>query len=186
MRIAAMIAFCLCAVGGVAAADPKPSDASGSIDTVTSVGRGRLGIAAISISPELRAYFRAPSDRGVLVDAVQPDSPAARAGLQVGDVVIAVEGAPTKSARDVIAALADHKKGDTVMIEVVRAGKQVGLKATLDRDPAPVPTFDGRNFDFQQLFRGFDATPHEWQQQMEEMRRQMQRMDQRLHKLERT
>jgi membrane-associated protease RseP (regulator of RpoE activity) len=192
MRIAMTIVFCLFAAGTVfaAPADPKPSDPQGSVDIVTSVGRGRLGITAISISPELRSYFHAPNDRGVLVDAVQPDSPAAHAGLQVGDVVIAVEGAPTKSAGDVLDALAQHKKGDTVVIEVVRAGKRVGLKATLDRDPARAwhGTLGGGNhdLDFEQLFRGFDSAPNGWQQQMDDMRKHMEQLDRRLHKLERT
>lgn len=178
MRIAPIVLSLL--IAGPAFADPNPPQ--GSADVVTSVGRGRLGITAISISPELRTYLHAPSDRGVLVDSVQADSPAAHAGLQVGDVVIAVEGAPTKSARDVIDALSSHKKGETVVIEVMRAGKRVGLRATLDRDPTP--QVGSHDFDFDSMFKNFG--PDIWQQQMNQLRKRMEQFDQRLHKLERT
>ena len=95
----------------------------------------QLGVAAIEISPELRAHFGAPSDRGVLVDRVEPGSAAEHAGIQVGDLVLEVAGQPTSSARDVRAALRAHAKGDRVGVVVLRDGKRLELTATLDAAP---------------------------------------------------
>lgn len=129
------------ASASVAAAAPntKPADKPGD-DADTQVftwssGRGRLGFAAIQISPELRMHLGAPSDRGVLVDSVRTDSPAAKAGLQVGDIVLSVDGASAQSAMSILDALGDRKKGDKVAIDVQRGSSRVSLSATLDDDP---------------------------------------------------
>jgi S1-C subfamily serine protease len=92
--------------GGIAAAGPIAKTHPSA--PVPAVSKGRLGFAALPISPALRAHFGAPDDRGVLVDRVRPDSPAAHAGLQVGDVVTDVDGDAATSARDVIEALSDR------------------------------------------------------------------------------
>src|SRR4051812_4523747 len=68
---------------------------------------GRLGIQIMSLTPELREHFGATHDRGVLVSHVDPDSAAARAGIQVGDVIVDVGGTPVARATDVLGALAD-------------------------------------------------------------------------------
>jgi S1-C subfamily serine protease len=75
----------------------------------------------------------------VLVDAVRSDSPAARAGLQVGDVVTDVAGDPTTSATDVVAALAGRKHGDQVAVVAIRDHQRVELRATIADDPGPRP-----------------------------------------------
>lgn len=107
-------------------------------------GRGRLGFAAVSITPELRTHFGAPADRGVLVQEVKPDRPAAQAGLQVGDLVLDVDGDPVQSSREIIDAIADRKKGDSVAMTVERNKQQVKLSAKLVDDAAPVRHESGR------------------------------------------
>lgn len=93
-----------------------------------------LGISSVQISPDLRTHFAAPADRGVLVNTVEPNGSAARAGLRVGDVLLEVEGTPVESPRDVVESLSDRKKGEVVAILVMRAGKQVSLTTKLDED----------------------------------------------------
>jgi predicted metalloprotease with PDZ domain len=132
----------IAASASVAVAAPdttKPSDPNidDGVSVTVTAGRGRLGFAAIQISPELRSYLGAPSDRGVLVDSVRADSPAARAGLRVGDVVLAVDGTTAKSAMTILEALGDNKKGDRVTIEVMRGKSRYTLHATLVDDPGP-------------------------------------------------
>jgi membrane-associated protease RseP (regulator of RpoE activity) len=126
------------ATASVAAAAPatKPADADNDNDvSVTwSTGRGRLGFAAIQISPELRTHLGAPSDRGVLVDSVRTDSPAAKAGVKVGDIVLSVDGASAKSAMSILDAIGDRKKGDKVAIDVQRGNSRLSLSATLEDD----------------------------------------------------
>lgn len=105
-----------------------------------STGRARLGVMVIGLTPELRSHFGAPADRGVLVGKVQPGSAAASAGLTVGDVLLEVQGDRVESAFDVLSALGERKKGDTVTLSVIRERKPLTLTARLTEDGARRPT----------------------------------------------
>ncbi len=146
--------------GAVALAGPwsnanKKSSKAGDSDSVSVTvlaGKGRLGISVLEISPELRAHFGAPRDRGVLINTVRPDSPAARAGIAVGDVITDVDGDRVEGASQVLSAMSDRKKGDTVDVVLVRGGRSMTVKARMEDDPGsfttdPVPWND-RGFDF--------------------------------------
>jgi serine protease Do len=91
----------------------------------------RLGVMVMSLTPDLRTYFGAPTGKGVLVAKVEPNSAAAKAGINVGDVIVEVKGESVDDARDVISALADSKQGDKVHVEVIRDKKRVGLDAAI-------------------------------------------------------
>ena len=66
---------------------------------------------------------------GVYVGSVAADGPAAKAGIQVGDVIVAVAGKPTPTSDELGSVLAAHKPGQTVKVKVVR---QNGSSATVD------------------------------------------------------
>lgn len=217
MRTKSTVVLLLAALGGAAGiavaapADQNPSDPHvvpphrDSMHVTVTAGKGRLGIAAIQISSALRTHLGAPADRGVLIDAVRPDSPAARAGVRVGDVVVEVDGEPSRSASDMIEAMSDRKKGDAIAITVIRAGARTELRATLDMDPGPAwhgkafGNIDGWKFDdfkmdgrdfgprfekwFEHGFRGPGAD--EMRRALDEARKRMERIERRLQKLER-
>lgn len=106
----------------------------------TSSSQGaRLGVMVMSLTPELRTYFGAPTGKGVLVAKVEPNSTAAKAGLKVGDVLVQVKGTSVDEASDVIEALSDAKKGDKIKIEIVRDKRQLAIDATIG-DIAPINT----------------------------------------------
>ena len=96
-----------------------------------STAKGRLGVMVMSLTPELRKHFGAPEDRGVLVAHVESGTPAATAGIEVGDVIVEVHGKKIDAAPDVLSALADVGKGQHTKIELVRDGKSHTLDATL-------------------------------------------------------
>ena len=96
-----------------------------------STSKGRLGVMVMSMTPELRQYFGAPDERGVLVVKVEPGSPAASAGIKVGDVLTNVRGEHVDDAGDVISALAGTKQGDKVSVGVVRDKQQMSIDATM-------------------------------------------------------
>jgi len=104
-----------------------------------SPGKGRLGVTVMSLTPELRKHFGAAEDRGVLVAHVEPGTPAAEAGITVGDVIVEVRGKAVDSASDVRSALADASKGQSATIQLVHDGKPRSLQATLADDPPPNP-----------------------------------------------
>jgi membrane-associated protease RseP (regulator of RpoE activity) len=96
-----------------------------------STAKGRLGVSVMSLTPELRKHFGAPEDRGVLVAHVDSGTPAARAGIEVGDVIVEVHGKKIDAAPDVLSALADVGNGERTKIELVRKAQSRTLDATL-------------------------------------------------------
>ena len=101
-----------------------------------STAKGRLGVMVMGLTPELRTHFGVPEDRGVLVAHVDPGTPAATAGIQVGDVLVEVRGKKIDAAPDVLSALADVGKGEHATIELVRDGTSRTLDATFADDSA--------------------------------------------------
>jgi membrane-associated protease RseP (regulator of RpoE activity) len=108
---------------------------------------GFLGVSLLGITPELRAHYGAPKDSGVLVARVEKDSAAAKAGLEVGDILTSVAGEHVESPVEVTRALRGHKKGETVKLEVTRNRATKSLTATLDERPRR----DGEWEDFGEL-----------------------------------
>ncbi|MEZ4364224.1 MAG: PDZ domain-containing protein [Kofleriaceae bacterium] len=134
-----LIPALLC-VAGLAAA-PVSAVAGPSADASTrsqlservewSTARGRLGVLVIGLTPELRKHFGAPEDRGVLVARVEPSTPAAAAGVEVGDVIVKVHGEKIDAAPDVLSALTGVGAGESTKIELVRDGQARALDAKL-------------------------------------------------------
>jgi S1-C subfamily serine protease len=73
---------------------------------------------------------------GAVVQEVTPDSPAARAGLQAGDVVVSIDGKAVQDRSELVAAIRGHKPGDKVTLGVVRGGNETTITATLTQRPA--------------------------------------------------
>jgi membrane-associated protease RseP (regulator of RpoE activity) len=94
-----------------------------------------LGIRLVGITPDLRTHFGAPKDAGVLIGEVEKDSPAARAGLEVGDVLTAVDGERVASAWEISGAIDRKATGETVKLEIVRKGSVKSLTAKIDERP---------------------------------------------------
>jgi serine protease Do len=95
--------------------------------------RGRLGVNVQELTPELATYFGVKD--GLLVNSVQADTPAAKAGVKAGDVIGTVNGKAVATTNELIKELAD-KEGE-VTIGVTRDKKALSLKATLDPRKAP-------------------------------------------------
>ncbi len=94
-------------------------------------GGGYIGVRPVSMTPELRAHFGAPKDAGVFVGKVEKDSPAAKAGLQVGDIVTAADGEKIESTRDLVRAVRRKKDGETVKLDLVRDRSAKTLSVTV-------------------------------------------------------
>jgi membrane-associated protease RseP (regulator of RpoE activity) len=133
---AGLVAAILSATSAAAIAEPdkKSSDPWGHVETfewMSSSQGARLGVMVMSLTPELRGYFGAPDDKGVLIAKVEPGSAAAAAGLEVGDVIVDVKGNAVDEASDVIESLAGAKTGDTIKVAVVRDHKPLSLDAKI-------------------------------------------------------
>lgn len=100
-----------------------------------------LGITAEDLSGQLGAYFGAPKDQGVLVRDVQSASPAAKAGLKAGDVIISAGGKPVKSLAGLREQLPARNldKSVTLPLQVIRRGSQMTLSVTIEPPQRPEP-----------------------------------------------
>ncbi len=83
-------------------------------------GGGYIGVRPVEMTPDLRTHFGAPKEAGVFVGTVEKDSPAAKAGLQVADIVTAADGEKIGSTRDLVRAIRRKKEGETVKLELLR------------------------------------------------------------------
>ncbi len=94
-------------------------------------GTGFIGMQPVEMTPELRQHFGAPKDAGVFVGSVEKDGPAARAGLQVGDIVTRVDGDTIASSRELVREIRHRKPGETVKVELLRQGAAKTVSVTV-------------------------------------------------------
>jgi C-terminal processing protease CtpA/Prc len=81
------------------------------------VHRGQIGIFARTITPPLASAFHIEPEEGVLVQDVTPESPADKAGVQGGDVVLSIDGTDLRNVRDLALQLYQYAIGDTVQLK---------------------------------------------------------------------
>jgi len=98
--------------------------------------RNFLGVDYVRLTPELLEHFGVPAERGAMIARVEEDSPAARAGLEVGDIVTRVGDAPLPGG-SLRRAVAEQEAGATVAIELWRDGERRAVEVTLERRERP-------------------------------------------------
>ncbi len=95
--------------------------------------RGYLGVVPTDIPADLKEELKA--EQGVLVRSVDQDTPAARAGIEAGDVITEVDGTPVKNENHFREMIADKGPNAKVRLKVLRDGKPMTLEATLGVHP---------------------------------------------------
>ncbi len=96
------------------------------------VKRGRLGFTAQDLTPELAEAFGITRTKGVVVARIEEDSPADKAGIEVGDVIIAVNGREVENSAQVRNIIGLLRIGSHVDLDVLRNGKSRFLTATIE------------------------------------------------------
>lgn len=94
--------------------------------------RAHLGVTLDEVGKDDVSRLRLPAERGAIVKDVKPDTPAAKAGLREGDVIVRFQGETVQSAAQLTRLVAETPPGRTVEIEVRRDGADTRLRATLD------------------------------------------------------
>ena len=107
----------------------------GEFDFSWAPGRGRLGIGIQPLTPQLGEYFGAA--QGVLVTSVEPDSPAAKAGLKAGDVITAVGDTGVSSPAELTKAVRGAGESAQLSITYYRDKKMAKTTATLETRERP-------------------------------------------------
>jgi serine protease Do len=96
------------------------------------VSHGRIGIGISDVTPENAKFFGDSAAIGGVVTQVEPDSPGARAGLQIGDVITEVDGKKVNDAGELQVVIGQHKPGTKVNLTVLRDGKSMSVPVTLE------------------------------------------------------
>jgi S1-C subfamily serine protease len=115
------------------------------------VERAYIGVAVTEVTPSIVRLFRLPVGAGLLVEGVEPGSPAARAGLRGGptdvvvvagegyrpggDVIVAAAGERIRSIAALRNVLAAHRPGDTIELDLSRGGQPTTVRVKLGRQP---------------------------------------------------
>lgn len=96
--------------------------------------RKYIGIYLEEINRELSVYFGVKEGRGLLVAKITKDSPAEKAGLKVGDVIIKADGIRTERARDLTGVIQDKEKGKRIKLELLRNKKMKSIEVEIEEE----------------------------------------------------
>ncbi|MHB8744151.1 MAG: DegQ family serine endoprotease, partial [Sulfuricaulis sp.] len=97
------------------------------------VRRGELGVYIQDLTPELAKALDVHQEQGAVVTQVAPGSPAAKAGLKTGDVVIKVDGDPVHSAADLRNTVGLMRIGQTVTLNILRNDQPMQIEARIEK-----------------------------------------------------
>jgi serine protease Do len=105
------------------------------VDTLIRDGKvthGYMGIGISDVTPENEKFFNVNDASGAVVTQVEADSPAAKAGLKVGDVITELDGQKVSDAGELQVEVGQKRPGTTIKLEVVRDGKGTTIPVTLE------------------------------------------------------
>jgi S1-C subfamily serine protease len=112
------------------------------------IERAWLGVQMATVTEDVAAELELPEETGALVESVEDGGPAERAGLRAtetdelsgevtepGDLIVAADGEPVRSADDVVAAVAGKQPGDTIELELLRGDDRRTVRVKLGERP---------------------------------------------------
>jgi Do/DeqQ family serine protease len=101
------------------------------------VTRGWVGVEVQEVTPELAETFRLPSTSGALIAGVMRGSPADKAGVKPGDLLVAIDGKPVTDAQVMLGLIAALAPGQSSRFNLRRDGREVDLAITIGKRPQP-------------------------------------------------
>jgi serine protease Do len=96
------------------------------------VSHGYMGIGISDVTPENSKFFDLTKSEGALVTQVEPDSPAGKAGLKNGDVIVGLDGKPVSDSGELQVQVGQKQPGTTIRLEIIRNGKSETVPVTLE------------------------------------------------------
>ncbi|MGB8594954.1 MAG: Do family serine endopeptidase [Candidatus Sulfotelmatobacter sp.] len=96
------------------------------------VHHGYMGIGISDVTPENAKFFHIDNNEGAIITQVEPDSPAAKAGLKVGDVITELDGQKVSDASQLQIEVGQKDPGSSIKLEVLRDGRNVNVPVTLE------------------------------------------------------
>ncbi|MCD6539938.1 MAG: Do family serine endopeptidase [Candidatus Omnitrophica bacterium] len=119
---------------------------------------GWLGVAIQNLNQDLRNYFGLREAKGVIIIRIFPDSPAEKAGLREGDLILAVDGEKVRTSSDLVRLVSEKAPGSKVDLRILRKNKYLNVKVILGERPQEESLVQEKVF----RFRGMeveDITP---------------------------
>ena len=104
------------------------------------VTRGWIGIEAQDITPELAESFRLNQAKGALIAGVLRNSPADKAGLRAGDILLAIEGRPVSDSSTMLNLIAALKPNQKASVQISRAQQTIDISILIGKRPKPAVT----------------------------------------------
>lgn len=101
-----------------------------------SVSRGWIGVLMLDLDANIRTHFDYGGPGGVLLQAVYSESPAEKAGLKPGDIIVAVDNQPLKNSAELRNLTAAYKDGEKVRLRVWRKQQFLDLFVLIEKRPA--------------------------------------------------
>jgi S1-C subfamily serine protease len=111
-------------------------DVANELITYGRVTRPWLGILGVDINSTLASYYQLASDEGALIVQINEESPAYKAGLKPGDIIIEIEGKHMKGMEDVRHTIWKRKTGENITLKILRKHRQIQGTLTLAQNPA--------------------------------------------------
>jgi serine protease DegQ len=102
------------------------------------VTRGYFGVEPEDITPDVAQMLKLERSDGVVLKGVQRASPAGRAGLEPGDVIVAINGQKVGNSRGMLNQIAQLPPGSSASVRVLRAGREVEVPVTVGERPTPL------------------------------------------------
>jgi membrane-associated protease RseP (regulator of RpoE activity) len=151
-------------------------------------GGGFIGVQPVEMTPDLRQHFGAPRDAGVFVGSVEADGPAAKAGLQVGDIVTKIDGDVVGSPREMSRLVRHKKAGETLTVDVLRNKVAKTLTVTVAERKAPevrVGELPGRHHGHDEVwnwksFATPPGLPSDYEQRLDDLEKKLRELEDRL------
>jgi S1-C subfamily serine protease len=107
-----------------------------SIGSASKSGSGFLGVSLETVTPQLRSAYGFVPTKGAVVTQVESGSPADKAGLQIGDVIVSLDGKTVNSADQLAVAIQGDKPGQSVTIGLYRGQNRMTVTADLIANPS--------------------------------------------------
>jgi serine protease Do len=133
--------------------------AKGIIDQLKDKGevtRGWLGVGIQDLTPELAEYYDLKAQKGVLVTQVFEGDPADKAGINVNDIIMSVDGQKVTTGRELSAMIANTPVGSQTTVDLIRDGKKKALTVTLAKRDDDEKTLAAQSRDNDEL--GIEVT----------------------------
>jgi serine protease Do len=118
----------------------------------------QIGVSVSPLTKQLGDHFGVADGKGLLVSTVRENSPAAKAGLRAGDVIVEVNGKPVSADLDLINALSEKSEGD-ISLTVVRDRQRRTMSVTPEARTNAAPMMEGFNIDLPDIPKVLNVRP---------------------------